>query len=127
MELCVRARHGRPGEESRKPRLHGKMPLVDAVTRLNARLLQFDTPTAEFLTQDKKNVVISSFVLWRIADPLRFLTALYTRESAEARLSDLFASETGTALGNAPFSRLISAVPGEARLSEVVQAIAARV
>jgi membrane protease subunit HflC len=126
-EFAVRTRFGRPVEEIRRPGLHGKVPLVDAVTRLDARLLQFDTPTAEFLTQDKKNVVISSFVLWRIADPLQFLKALYTRESAEARLSDLFASETGTALGNAPFSRLISAVPGEARLSEVVRAIAARV
>jgi len=126
-EVAVRTRFGRPVEEIRQPGLHLKLPLADAVARLDARLLQFDTPTAEFLTQDKKNVVVSSFVLWRIDEPLHFLKTLYTRESAEARLSDLVASETGTALGNAPFARLISATPGEAHLDEVARAIASRV
>jgi membrane protease subunit HflC len=126
-EFAVRTRLGRPVEEIRRPGLHWKLPLLDAVLRLDSRVLQFDSPTAEYLTQDKKNVVVSSFVLWRVGAPLAFLRAIATREGAQARLADLVSSELGTALGNTPFSHLISAVPGEARLREVIRSVADQV
>ena len=123
-QCAVRTRFGRPVEVIRRPGLHFKVPLVDEVTRLDARLLYFDPPTAEFLTEDKKNVLISAFVVWRIEDPLRFIQKLYTRENAEARIADLTASEVGTALGRVPFSRLVSVVEKEARLAETSAGIA---
>jgi membrane protease subunit HflC len=103
------------------------VPLVDDVVRLDARLLYFDAPAGEFLTNDKKNIVVTPFVLWRIEEPLRFLQTLVTRESAEARLADLVASETGAALGSVPFTRLVSATAGEADLAGVVAGIGERV
>jgi modulator of FtsH protease HflC len=126
-ECAVRTRFGRPVEVIQEPGLHFKAPLVDEVTRLDARLLYFDPPTAEFLTEDKKNVVISPFVVWRIEDPLRFIQKLYAKENAEARIADLVASELGTALGRLPFSRLVSASEGEAHLADASAAIADRV
>lgn len=126
-QCAVRTRFGRPVEVVRQPGLHFKLPLVDDVTRLDARLLYFDPPTAEFLTEDKKNVAISTFVVWRVEDPLRFIQKLYTRENAEARIADLAASELGTTLGRVPFSRLVSATEGEARLAETSAAIAEKV
>jgi membrane protease subunit HflC len=126
-EYVVRTRFGRPVAVVTEPGLHARVPLVDAVSRLDARLLYFDAPSAEFLTNDKKNIVVAPFVLWRIEEPLKFLQTLVTRESAEARLADLVASETGAALGAVPFTRLVSAVAGEADLSGVVAGIGARV
>ena len=126
-EYIVRTRFGRPVAVVTEPGLHARVPLVDAVSRLDARLLYFDAPSAEFLTNDKKNIVVAPFVLWRIEEPLKFLQTLVTRESAEARLADLVASETGAALGAVPFTRLVSAVAGEADLSGVVAGIGARV
>ncbi|HXK08766.1 MAG TPA: protease modulator HflC [Vicinamibacteria bacterium] len=126
-QCAVRTRFGRPVEVIQQPGLHFKLPLVDEVTRLDARLLYFDPPTAEFLTEDKKNVVISSFVVWRVEDPLRFIQKLYTRENAEARVADLVASELGTALGRVPFSRLVSAAENEAHLAETAAGIAEKV
>ena len=126
-EYAVRTRFGRPVAVVTQPGLHARVPLVDDVTRLDARLLYFDPPAGEFLTNDKKNIVVTPFVLWRVEDPLRFLQTLVTRESAEARLADLVASETGAALGAVPFTRLVSATAGEADLSGVVAGIGERV
>ena len=126
-EYAVRTRFGRPVSVVTKPGLNARVPLVDDVARLDARLLYFDPPAGEFLTNDKKNIVVTPFVLWRIEDPLRFLQTLVSRENAEARLSDLVASELGAALGSVPFTRLVSATPGEADLSGVVAAIGERV
>ena len=126
-EYAVRTRFGRPVAVVTEPGLHARVPLVDDVARLDARLLYFDPPSGEFLTNDKKNIVVSPVVLWRIEKPLRFLQTLVTRESAEARLADLVASETGAALGAVPFTRLVSATDGEADLAGVVAGIAERV
>ena len=126
-EYAVRTRFGRPVSVVTKPGLHARVPLVDDVVRLDARLLYFDPPAGEFLTNDKKNIVVTPFVLWRIEEPLRFLQTLVTRESAEARLADLVASETGAALGSVPFTRLVSATAGEADLAGVVAGIGERV
>jgi modulator of FtsH protease HflC len=126
-QCAVRTRFGRPVEVIQDPGLHFKVPLVDDITRLDARLLYFDPPTAEFLTEDKKNVVISPFVVWRIQDPLRFVQKLYTRENAEARIADLVASEVGTVLGRLPFTQLVSAAEGEARLGEACRAVSDKV
>lgn len=126
-EYAVRTRFGRPVAVVTEPGLHARVPLVDDVARLDARLLYFDPPAGEFLTNDKKNIVVSPVVLWRIEEPLKFLQTLVTRESAEARLADLVASETGAALGAVPFTRLVSATEGEADLAGVVAGIGERV
>lgn len=126
-EYAVRTRFGRPVAVVTAPGLHARVPLVDEVARLDARLLYFDAPAGEFLTNDKKNIVVTPFVLWRVEEPLRFLQTLVTRESAEARLADLVASETGAALGAVPFNRLVSATAGEADLAGVVAGIGERV
>ena len=123
----MRTRFGRPVAVVTTPGLHARVPFVDDVARLDARLLNLDPPAGEFLTNDKKNIVVTPFVLWRIEDPLRFLQTLVTRESAEARLADLVASETGAALGAVPFTRLVSATAGEADLAGVVAGIGERV
>lgn len=126
-EFAVRTRFGRPVAVVTEPGLSARVPLVDDVARIDARLLYFDAPAAEFLTNDKKNIVVAPFVLWRVAEPLRFLQTLGTRENAEARLADLVASETGAALGSVPFTRLVSATAGEADLAGVVAGIGERV
>ena len=126
-EFAVRTRFGRPVAVVTEPGLKARVPFVDDVVRLDARLLYFDAPTGEFLTNDKKNIVVAPVVLWRIADPLRFLQTLVTRESAEARLADLVASETGAALGSVPFTRLVSATPAAAAPGGGVGGIGERV
>lgn len=126
-EQVVRTRFGRPIEIVTEAGLHARVPFVDGVIRLDKRLQPFDPPSAEFLTQDKKNLVVETFLLWRIADPKHFLETLGGREAAEARLSDLSSSELAAALGTVPMSRLISSQPDEAKLSDVTAAVERRV
>jgi membrane protease subunit HflC len=122
-EQVVRTRFGRPIEIVTDAGLHVRIPFVDGVTRLDKRLQPFDPPAAEFLTLDKKNLAVETFLLWRIADPKRFLETLAGREAAEARLADLSSSELAAALGTVPMSQLISAKPGEAKLSDLAGSV----
>ncbi|MCG8456699.1 MAG: hypothetical protein MI919_10500, partial [Holophagales bacterium] len=88
-EVGIVTRFGKPRGDLAEAGLHLKLPWpIDRVIRLDRRLLVFDNEPAEMLTRDKRNVLVDSFVLWRIEDPLRFAQTVRTRLEAEARLLD---------------------------------------
>ena len=108
-EVGLVTRFGKPVGALAEPGLHFKMPWpVDSVLRLDRRLLVFDNEPAEMLTRDKRNILVDSFVLWRIEDPLRFVRTVKTRDEAEARLLDLAVSELGAAVGNEPMESFLN-------------------
>ncbi len=52
-----------------EPGLYAKLPIVDNVRYFDIRIHTVDTDDPErFLTSEKKNVLVDSFVKWRIAD-----------------------------------------------------------
>ena len=52
-----------------EPGLHFKWPLIQNVRYFDKRILTLDTPDTErFITSEKKNVLVDSFVKWRISD-----------------------------------------------------------
>jgi len=59
-----------------KPGLHFKLPLVNNVKKFDARILTMDATPERFLTAEKKNVIVDSFVKWRIGDVKAFYTAV---------------------------------------------------
>jgi membrane protease subunit HflC len=126
-EHAVVTRFGRPVRTCTAAGLYGKMPLVDQVTRIDARLLVTEPPPSEYLTLDKKNVVARTFVTWQVADPLRYLQSVVFREAAEARLAAVTSSELGAAFGAVPFDALVSADPAMMRLGAILAQVEARV
>lgn len=119
-EVGIVTRFGKPRAELAEPGLHFKLPWpVDSVLRIDRRLLVFDNEPAEMLTRDKRNILVDSFVVWRISDPLKFAQTMRTRLEAEARLLDLTASELGAAIGSEPMAHLINVDPSLVKIPEV--------
>ena len=126
-EFAIVTRFGRPVRTYTSPGLQLRVPLIDQVVRLDARLLMTEPPMAEYLTLDKKNVVARVFLAWRVDDPLRYVQTVTLREAAEARLAAVTSSEIGAALGSVPFEALVSTDPQKMRLDPIVQAVEERV
>ncbi len=57
------------------PGLHAKIPFFQTVRKFDSRLLTLDNQTENFLTGEKKNVEVDSFVKWRISDPATYYRA----------------------------------------------------
>ncbi len=123
-EHAIITQFGRPTAVHHEAGLYFKLPApIQRVTRFDKRILFTATGETEFLTADKKNVVVSTYISWRIADPLQYLAALIVREFAETRLIALVKSELGGALGDLPFASIVPATvetDGLARLEELV-------
>jgi modulator of FtsH protease HflC len=124
---AIVTRLGRPIRTCMQPGLEWRVPLIDQVTPIDARMLLTEPPATEYLTLDKKNIVARSFVTWRVADPLRFLQTVVIRETAEQRLAAVTGSELGAAFGAAPFESLVSTDTERMRLDEIVGGVEHRV
>jgi membrane protease subunit HflC len=74
------------------PGLHFKLPPpFQNVVYLDKRILTLDTPIADrFITAEKKNILVDSFVKWRIVDPrLYYVSFTGEEERAKVRLSQV--------------------------------------
>jgi membrane protease subunit HflC len=75
-----------------EPGLHFKLPPpLQNVVYLDRRILTIDTPTTDRVqTSEKKNLLIDSFVKWRISEPRRYWVSFQGQErAAQERISTL--------------------------------------
>lgn len=88
-EYAIVFRLGEIVSVKKSPGLYFKMPLVENVRYFDKRILtlNWDEPD-RFITSEKKNVLVDSFVKWRIVDPAKFYVSVKGDEAqAERRLS----------------------------------------
>lgn len=126
-EHVIVTQFGRPVATYSQAGLKFKWPW-QSVTRLDNRLQIYNPRPSEFLTGDKKNIVLDVFVLWRVwkEEPLRFLKAVNNIVNAEARLHDVVWSELSAELGKHDMSALVSVVPGEMQLPKIMENVTTR-
>lgn len=71
-----------------EPGLHAKWPLIQNVRYFDKRILTIDSAEPErFLTSEKKNVLVNSFVKWRIIDVKQFYLSVGDEARAQIRLT----------------------------------------
>ena len=89
-EYAVVTQFGRPVRAITQPGLNWKLPdPIQNIQRYDNRLKVYTPRVAEFLTRDKKNVMVESFTIWRIQDPVTFMKTLKTFSTAQERLNDV--------------------------------------
>jgi len=70
------------------PGLHFKWPLIQNVRYFDARILTLDTPDAErFITSEKKNLLVDTFVKWKINDARQYYISVGDEAQAQTRIS----------------------------------------
>jgi membrane protease subunit HflC len=72
-----------------KPGLYFKLPLVQNVRYFDTRILTLDSADPErFITSEKKNVLVDSFIKWRVIDARQFYVSVGGDETrAQIRLN----------------------------------------
>ncbi|MCL1915251.1 MAG: protease modulator HflC [Desulfovibrionaceae bacterium] len=107
-ERAIVLQLGSPIRGDVPPGLHFKIPFVQNVIYLDARILTYDANPAEALTSDKKTIVLDNYARWRIVDPLRFYQTLRAVRQAQARLVDIVYSELRVVVGRYTLEEVVS-------------------
>lgn len=108
-EQAIILQFGDPITTILEPGLAYKLPFVQNVITFEKRVLSSDAPPQEYLTSDKKRLVVDHVTRWRISDPLAFYKAVRTETGARARLDDIIFSELRRELASVLFLDVISA------------------
>lgn len=84
-ETAIVFRLGEIVQTDLKPGLHFKTPFINSVKLFDSRLQTLDAEPERYLTKEKKNLIVDSFVKWRISDAKKF----YTTMNGDIRLANL--------------------------------------
>jgi len=75
-EKAIKFRLGQIIKSDYGPGLYFKLPFINKVKLFDARIQTMDSRPERFLTAEKKNVIVDSFVKWRIGDVTKFYTVV---------------------------------------------------
>jgi membrane protease subunit HflC len=118
-EFALVTQFGRPVRTATDAGLHVKWPF-QAATYFDRRLRIYNPRPSEFLTRDKKNVVIENYVVWKIQDPGRFLQTVGDPAAAEMRLHDIVWSGLAAALGTHDMDAIVGTEPDKVQTSKLL-------
>lgn len=92
-----------------QPGLHVKIPFVNNIRRFDARIQSFDARPTRYLTKEKKNLIVDSFIQWRIADVRKYFTAMGGNiTNAEDRISTIISEGLLAEFGRRTMNEVIS-------------------
>ena len=93
-----------------KPGLYFKIPLVQNVRYFDSRILTLDSVEPErFITAEKKNIMVDSFVKWRIADVKQYYISVGGDEiRAKTRLMQTVNSSMREEFGKRTINEVVS-------------------
>ena len=108
-ELVIKFKLGEIVESVTTPGLYWKIPVIHNIRRFDSRVLTLDTPSERFLTSEKKNVIVDSFVKWRISSPRDYYTSTQGDERiAVSRIVSILNDEMKGQFGSKTLNEVIS-------------------
>ena len=93
-----------------EPGLHFKLPFIDTVRSLDARIQTLDDSPDRFVTSGKKDLIVNSYVKWRIKDFARYYLSTNggNKLQAEALLKQKVNNGLRTEFGSRTISQIVS-------------------
>ncbi|WP_016955276.1 protease modulator HflC [Catenovulum sp. SX2] len=91
------------------PGLHFKIPLIEKVRILDARIQTLDGEADRFVTSEKKDLIVDSYVKWRIKDfETYYLKTSGIKSNAEGLLDRKFSNGLRSQIGSRTIAEIVS-------------------
>ena len=112
----------------RQPGFHLKWPRpISKIYKVDRRIHTLTGIPHELITEDQKSILVDGYLLWRTVDPILFVEAIRTGQSAVERLQDLYLSSSGIIISNKSLDAFIGLGLEHEDLNEASRAILARI
>ncbi len=108
-EKAIMFRLGEIVNTNIEPGLHFKIPVFNNIRKFDSRVLTMDAQPEEFLTSEKKNVRVDSFVKWRISDIGKYYVSMGGDETrASTRISQIIKDTLRNEFGKRTIQEAVS-------------------
>ena len=91
-----------------------KIPFIQTTDTVPREILLYDLPASDVITSDKKSMIVDSYVLWRVTDPLKFTQTLANSiYNAENRINALVYNATKNTVSSMTQDEIIKSRDGK--------------
>lgn len=95
-----------------------KIPFIESVDTIPKELLLYDLAASDVITSDKKTMIVDSYVLWHVTDPLKFAQTLSCSvTNAEGRIDAIVYNATKNTISNMKQDEVIRSRDGKMTIS----------
>lgn len=117
---AVTTRFGKPQQTLKEAGPHFVWPWPVGKTYLfDIRKRVYNTKFTQTLTRDKKSIILLTYIVWQIDDPLIFLQSVGTPENAESKLDSMISSSKNNVVGGYELTNLVSTDIEQLKLAEI--------
>lgn len=121
---AVILRFGAPREVITDAGLYFRLPWpFESVISYEGRMQYFESGNLETTTMDKRNIILQSYVIWQVSDPLLYHNSVGSQDKINAFINDQVYSATNGVMGAYNLSNLVSLETENIRTEEIQQRI----
>ncbi|MEN6307071.1 MAG: protease modulator HflC [Anaerohalosphaeraceae bacterium] len=130
-ETALVTRFGDPVRTITEPGFQFRWPIgIENVHKFDSRLQLLDVTLEETTTAGGEPIIVNSFIVWRIAEPQKYLVSVRDTKGAQSQLESLLRNAQNSVIGRHYFSDFVNTDPGKVRFEaiegEILQEIAPR-
>ena len=92
---------------------------IDDCYIFDCRKKLYNTKFTQTLTKDKKSIILLTYIIWQIEDPLKFLQSLGSTRNAEDKLDGMVSNAKNNVLGDYDLNNLVSTDPSSLKIDEI--------
>lgn len=102
-------RFGAPRKVVTEAGLYGKLPWpFETVVDFDGRQQYLESNFLETTTKDNRNIILQSYAVWSVSDPLLYYNSVGSQEKADSYIKDQIFSATNSTMGAYELSALVS-------------------
>lgn len=120
IESALVTTFGEPQRTLTEPGWYFKWPApIQQVYKFDSRMRVFEADVVETTTKGVIPIIVNTYVVWKIADPLQFFNAVGTVEEAEKKLLSQISNTQNKVIGRHFFSEFVNNDPAKIKFSGI--------
>lgn len=117
---AVILRFGAPRQVVTDAGLYFRLPWpFESVVTYEGRMQYFESSRLETTTKDKRNIILQSYVVWQVSDPLLYHNSVGSQNKIDAYINDQVFSATNGVMGAYNLSGLVSLESESLKMDEI--------
>ncbi len=120
IESALITTFGRPTREIIEPGWYFKWPApIERVYKFDSRMRVFEADLGETTTKGAVPIIVNTFIVWKIAEPLVFFNAVGTIKEAENKLLSQLSDTQNKVIGKHYFAEFVNSDPSKIKFEDI--------
>lgn len=119
-ESALVTRFGKPVREHIEPGLYFQWPPpIERHYKFDSRMRVLEAEPGEMPTRGAVPIIVDTYIVWKIAEPLAFFNAVKTTTEAESKLLSHIRDTQNTVIGRHYFSDFVNSDPSQIKFAQI--------